>query len=90
MRRSTAWRTLVSISLTLSLTANVTSLSGHAATSPPLPSSRPAHATLSLAEVQRLSKNADQRVIVILRDTSHSLPNQITTPAPRAAAIATT
>ncbi|HKO25630.1 MAG TPA: S8 family serine peptidase, partial [Chloroflexota bacterium] len=89
MRRSTAWRTLISISLTLSLTANVTSLSGHAATSPPLPSAHSAHDTLSLAEVQRLSKNADQRVIVILRDPYRGLPNKGMTRAARAAAIAT-
>jgi hypothetical protein len=88
VRRSTAWLTLISMSLTLSLTANVTSFSGHAATRPPLPSARLAHDTLSLAEVQRLSKNADQHVIVILRDPSHSLPHQGTTPAARAAAIA--
>src|ERR687886_2499062 len=77
------------MSLTLSLTANVTSSSGHAATSPPLPSSRLAYDTLSLAEVQRLSKNADQRVIVILRDQYHGLTDQGTTRAARAAAIAT-
>jgi hypothetical protein len=90
VRRSTAWRTLISTSLTLSLTATVTSSSGHAATSPPRPSARLAHATLSLAEVQRLSKSADQRVIVILRDPYHGLPTQGTTRAARAAAIATT
>src|SRR2546423_15200629 len=78
---------LISVSLALSLTAHITSSSGHAATSPPLPSSRLAHDTLSLAEVQRLSKNADQRVIVILRDPYHSVPNQGTTPAARAAAL---
>src|SRR5438067_9320770 len=81
---------LISVSLALSLTAHITSASGHAATSSPLPSYRLAHDTLSLAEVQRLSKNADQRVIVIVRDPYHSPPDQGTTRAARAAAIATT
>jgi len=95
LRQSTFWRTLLASTVALSLAAQAAARpnTGHADTSSSAaaggtPVSSRIHAGgLSPAEVQRLAQNANQRVVVILRDQHPNLPPRGNLRAARTQAI---
>jgi len=94
LRQSTIWRTLLASTVTLSLAAQAAARpntghadTGGAAVGGTTVSSRIHAGGLSPAEVQRLAQNADQRVVVILRDQHPNLPARGALRAARTQAI---
>jgi len=95
LRHSTIWRTLLASTVALSLAAQAAARpnTGHADTGGANAGGTPVplqthSGGLSAAEVTRLAQNADQHVIIILRDQRPDLPARGATPSMRAAAIA--
>ncbi len=95
MRQSTIWRTLLTSTITLSLAAHAATKpnTGHADTGvanaggTTIPS-RIHSGGLPPAEATRLAREADQRVVIILRDQHPALPTRSSLRAVRTQAIA--
>ncbi len=90
MRQSIIWRALLALSLPLSLTLRNPLTPTRAMEHTASHSSPSVHTSgLSVADIQRLSADANQRVIVILRNQHANLPARGATRSMRAAVVAT-